>query len=353
MEERYSLAALSFLSEPSVKPAVSILLPCRDEETFLPECLDSLGRQTDPDFEVVAIDDGSRDATRRILEQRAARDDRLRVVSTPATGLVAALQRGVAEARAPLLARMDADDVAHPERVAAQRSLLDARPGLAGCGTRIEYFPRSALGSGYRRYERWLNALETPEELARDLFVECPVAHPTLMLRAEALREVGGYRDAGWPEDYDLVLRLHASGRRLANVPRTLHRWRVREGRLSMTSSRYSSAAFQRCKAFHLTRAFLPGDRPLVVWGAGSVGKGFLRALRELGAPVEALVDLDPRKIGQRIHGAAVLEPDALLARAPHPYVTVAVGSPGARDEIREVLDEAGYVETRDYRAVA
>jgi glycosyltransferase involved in cell wall biosynthesis len=334
-------------------PAVSVLLPCRDAEPFLGDCRCSLQAQTESDFEVVAVNDVSTDGTPAFLGQWAADDPRVRVVQGAGEGLVAALSLAADHARAPLLARMDADDVAHPGRLELQRRFLERRPDLAGCGTGVRYFPRRMLGSGYRRYERWINALHQPSSVLRDLFVECPIAHPTLMLRAMAFRAVGGYRERGWPEDYDLVLRLHRRGMQMANVPRVLVRWRVTPGRLSMTSPNYAPEAFRACKAHHLRDGFLPADRPVVVWGAGRVGKTLALALLEERVKPAAFVELDPRKIGQTIHDAEVIRPLDLEAWEPRPYVLLGVGSPGARAEIREALEGMGYTELDDYRAMA
>ncbi len=344
---------------------VSVLLPCRNAEGTLRDCLRSLARQTFRDFEVVAVEDDSDDATPGILRRAARADDRVRVVPGPGEGIVPALQRGVEEARGELLARMDADDLAHGRRLELQVRELEARPGLAACGTGVRFFPRARLGSGMRRYEGWLNSLIAPEEVRRDLFVECPVAHPALMMRREVLDDAGGYRDPGWPEDYDLILRLHRAGARCGNLERRLHLWRLGPDRLSARSPRYSPDAFRRCRVHHLLRGFLPEDRPVVVWGAGSVGKGFGRELKRQGGRLDAWVDLDPRKVGQRIHGAPVLNPEGFGAwwedpaagpapdRTAPPYVLAAVGTPGARGEIMRFLDGAGLSEIRDYRAVA
>ena len=348
-------------------PEVSVLLPCRNVATWLPECIESLEAQSLPDFEVLAVDDGSTDETAELLRRWSARDARVRVLDvasgspppgggrTPGDGLVRALDVAVAASRAPLLARMDGDDVAGPRRLQLQRDFLVARPGLAGCGTAVELFPLSELGEGYRRYEAWLNGLSDPAELWRDLFVECPVAHPTLMIRRSVLSGLGGYRDPGWPEDYDLILRLHAAGMRMANLPEPLLRWRVRPDRHSLASDRYSARAFRRCKVHFLDQAFLPATRPLVVWGAGKVGKPLARELIRQGRPVRAFVDLDPRKIGQEIHCAPVLDPGGyeILASKVAPYVLAAVGSPGARDEIRVALAAMGHREIEDYRVCA
>src|SRR6188768_435867 len=112
-------------------PAVSVLIPARDASATLPACLRSLQRQTDGSWECIVVDDGSRDDTRAVAARAAAADARIRVVAMPHGGIVAALEAGLAECRAPLVARMDADDVMHRDRLAAERAALDADPGLA------------------------------------------------------------------------------------------------------------------------------------------------------------------------------------------------------------------------------
>jgi hypothetical protein len=274
------------------------------------------------------------------------------VLRSKGAGLPAALELAARAAAAPLLARMDADDEALPDRLERQADFLSGRPDLAACGCRVRLFPDSRIGMGYRRYERWLNGLLEPEAVRRDLFVECPIAHPTLMIRADVLRALGSYRDAGWPEDYDLLLRLHRAGLRAANLPETLLRWRVRPGRHSLVSSAYAPDSFRRCKVHFMVSGELPECRALVVWGAGRVGKPLVRELIRQGRRPAAFVDVDPRKIGQEIHGLPVLPP-AGLADHPGAYVLVAVGAPGAREEIRGELRALGREELRDYRVAA
>lgn len=333
-------------------PRISVLLPCRDAAASLPEAIAALEAQTLDDFEVLAVDDGSRDGTRALLDDWARRDPRVRVLRTAGRGIVAALASGLAAARGELVARMDADDVAEPRRFEAQAALLDRRPGIAACGTRIRYFPDDAVRDGARRYERWLNARIEPDDIARDIFIECPIAHPALVVRRAALLAVGGYRHMGWPEDYDLVLRLWTAGHRMANVPELLLHWREGERRASRTDARYSPAAFRRCKVHFLRRTLLAARDGAVVWGAGPVGKAFARELLEQGTRVRAFVDLDPRKIGQTIHGAPVIGP-ADVVRNRGALVLAAVGQPGARAEIRAELKRLGFEEMRDFCAVA
>jgi len=333
-------------------PPLSVLLPIRNEEAVLQEALDSLWSQSFSSFEVLAVDDGSTDGTREILRDAARRDSRIRVFRQEPRGIVAALEMARAQARGRCVARMDADDVAHPERFQAQMKLMAEVPGLAAVGTGVRYFPREKVKDGARRYETWINGLVSHEEMVRDLFVECPLAHPTLLLRAEALELVGGYRATGWPEDYDLILRLWQGGGRFGKVPETLLRWREGTRRLSRTHADYSEDAFRRCKIHHLLRTHLADARGAVIWGAGPVGKAFGRELRAQGGILRAFVDLSPGRVGQEIHGAPVLHPrDAEpLKKELH---LAAVAQPGARTEIRRALSEMGRTELEDFLAVA
>ena len=332
-------------------PRISVLLPCRDAAAFLDEAVASLLAQTFPDFEIIAVDDGSTDDSAERLAAWASRDRRVRVIRRAGGGIVPALNHALAAARGDVVARMDADDVAEQFRFERQLALLDAQPHVAACGTRVRYFPRAAVRDGARRYEAWLNSLHQPADLARDSFVECPIAHPTLMARARALHDVGAWRDVPWPEDYDLILRLLAAGHALANVPEVLLRWRERPDRLSRTDRRYSADAFHRCRAHHLARTVLDRRRAVVI-GAGPVGKAVAGALAAERIAVAAFIDVDPRKIGQTIHGIPVVPRDA-LARFRGAYALAAVGNERSRNEIRAWLRSLGWLEGEEFCAVA
>src|ERR1051325_1151561 len=109
-------------------PTVSVLLPVYNAERYLESALQSVLGQTFSDFEVIAVDDGSKDNSKKILERFAANDPRIRVISRPNTGIVGALNDGLAVARGEFIARMDADDVALPGRFQAQLDYLRGHP---------------------------------------------------------------------------------------------------------------------------------------------------------------------------------------------------------------------------------
>jgi glycosyltransferase involved in cell wall biosynthesis len=332
-------------------PAISVLLPVRDAEGTLATCLRSLARQTLPDWECVLVDDGSRDASLALARAAAARDTRLRVVAAARRGIVAALREGLLHCRAPVVARMDADDWMHRERLGAQLAALNADPALAALGSHVRLFPRRGLREGGRAYEAWLNAIDSPEAVRREAFVECPLAHPTLAIRRDALAR-HDYREVPWAEDYDLVLRLLAAGEQLSVLPRRLVGWRHGGERLSRRDPRYSGAAFTACKAAFLAEGFLAGGQEYVLWGYGETGKALRRALAQHGRRPAHIVELHPRRLGETIHGAPVVRPEALPGLPRRPIV-VSVAGAAPRAEIRAQLAALGFQELRDFVCAA
>lgn len=304
------------------------------------------------DIEIIVVDDGSEDDTAGQVKVWAERDTRVRWVRQAAAGIVPALEAARSMARGRYLARMDADDIAFPGRLEAQLTFMEAHPELAGCGCGVVYFPADVVRDGARRYEAWLNGLSTPDQLAASVFVECPIAHPTFFFDAAVVDAVGGYVDRGWPEDYDLILRLWAGGHALGKVAAVLHGWREGDGRLSRTDARYAPEAFLACKVHYLRETLLAADRTAVIWGAGPVGKTLARALLAAGTRVTAFVELDPRKIGQEIHGAVVVSPENGVGLRG-PLHLAAVGQGGARSRIVDQMRGAGMEVFRDFVPVA
>jgi hypothetical protein len=335
---------------------VSVVLPVRDAAGTLDEAVGSVLASRGLRFELLCVDDGSTDATPERLAQWADRDRRVRVLTRGPRGIVAALACGLSEARAPCVARMDADDRMHPDRLRLQVDWLDANPEAALVGCQVECVREGGLGLGYRLYEQWVNALCTHEEIAREAFVECPLPHPTWTFRRAAVLAAGGYREEPWPEDLALLYRLLAQGARLGKIPRRLHSWRDHEARLSRRDARYGRLAFARAKAH-----FLPQLHPMsaaVIWGAGKTGRRFARLLAEQGVPVRAMLDIRPERQGTRWRGIPIFSPAELPVRAPAWraagwLVLGAVATRGARGEIRRELGREHLREGEDFLLVA
>jgi hypothetical protein len=266
---------------------------------------------------------------------------------------VPTLNDGIDLCRGGLIARMDADDLAHPKRLELQVDALRRDPGLGVVSCLVEHFPEADLAEGFRIYERWLNSLVEHEEILRDRFIESPIPHPSAVVRRSLLRRVGGYRDNGLPEDYDLWLRLAEAGARFRKVTRVLHRWRHHDRRLTLNDPRYALERFLACKARHLARGPLRGRSAVILWGAGQTGRRLSKHLRREGVPLHSVIDIDERKIGRTLRGLPIRSPSS-LERMPRGSVVVsAVASRGARQLIRRRLRALGLEETRDFWCAA
>lgn len=349
---------------PSPEPRIAVLLPARNAAATLSAALESLRAQTCPDFCVIVIDDGSTDGTSELV-RRAQTSWR----GTPGltsirlevgTGIAGALAAGAAAARdVEFLARQDADDRSRPERLERQLRFLDEHGDVGLVATGFETVSAEPPTDGWLRYEAWLARCVTPEEIARGLWIESPLPHPTVMMRRAAYERAGGYRNAGWPEDYDLWLRMLRLGIRMAKLPEVLYEWADHPGRASRTLPAYTPEAFLACKAHHLAR--LLRDRPVIIWGAGRDGRRAARACRREGIELRAFLDIDPRKVGRIAQGCPILAADAWLrdrgsargSGTEEPLVLAAVGTAGARELIRDRLRQAGLVEGTDFLCVA
>ncbi len=318
-------------------PRVSVLLPFRDVEATLEEAMRSILSERDVELELLAIDDASSDRSQEIA--LSFDDLRVRVLSSGGHGIAAALELGRREARAAFLGRMDGDDVSLPGRFAAQLERLEREPSLAVVGGPIEAFSDDGpLGEGLVRYVAWQNGLVTPEDHARDAFVEATLCHPSVLLRAASLDAVGGYRAGPFAEDWDLWLRFAGAGLGAAKVEASVLRWRHRAGRATFSDPRYGEDAHRALRAMHLAPRLLARraeGRRLTCWGAGPVARKNARALEAHGVRFERFVEIDPRRIGGVCRGAPIIAQGELTAED---FVVVLVGARGARDQIRAAL---------------
>lgn len=332
-------------------PSISILMPVRNEERFLQATLDSLYRQTCSSWELIAVDDGSSDRTAEILIEAVRSDHRVHAIRREGGGLVAALNAGLNICRGELLARMDGDDICHPRRLELQAALLNSHPDIGLIASGFRHFPRTCLKQGMIDYESWQNTLTDHFLVIRDLFVESPFVHPSIMTRRSIMEKLGGYQDNGWPEDYDLWLRMAAAGVQFDRLPHTLLFWRDHPERATRTMNEYSLHAFRSCKCHYLLRGFLQNCHDIVIAGAGQEARAWQRLLTAADVTVSTWLDVDPKKIGRVLHNAPVLSPEQLHLSGRK--MIVAIGVRGAREQFRGVAVRRGWREGVDFVCVA
>lgn len=340
------------ITGPQSIPLISVVIPFRNAEATLPECLDSLQGQTEQNFEALLIDDGTEDRSAQIVSERARMDRRLHLLSPGNVGLVQALNIGIGQSQADFIARMDADDIMYPDRLSRQKEFLHAHPHIDLVGCQVKLFPDEAVQEGYKEYVRWQNGCVLPEDIASNMYVESTLAHPSVMIRRGAFDRAGGYREGPFPEDYDLWLRMHEAGHLMAKVPEVLLLWRERPDRTSRVDPRCSEEAFDQLRARYLARdPRLQASSKIVVWGGGRSTRSRVKLLLEQGVRIHAWVDVDPGRIGMTIWGLPVY-PYTWLDKPDRPLVLVYVANHGARDQIAGVLEKWGYRRGNDYLTV-
>lgn len=302
-------------------PEISVLLPVRDAEAYLPEALADLRAQEGVALEVIAIDDGSTDSSGALLDAGAQSWSALRVEHTPPRGVPAALETGRALARAPWLGRMDADDRCPPHRF---RTLLERARGQAGLhviGSQLEAF--GDVREPMRRYLAWQNQLLDHQTIVRHRFVESPLMHATALLDAAMVAHAGGWDPAStWSEDVDLWCRLAAAGARFTKLPAVLYRWRQHDAQATRVDPRCSAEQMRACKVHYLARGPLRG-KDVVLWSVGETLRVWEEALRREGVAVRT-VELRPVA---GVELPAVGTDDVVLA---------VYGSPAVRERITE-----------------
>lgn len=336
-----------------MKPVVSVLLPFHDAADTISECVDSILKQSLAEFEVLAIDDHSTDNSVQLLERYG--DERIRIINNPQRGLVSALNTGLANCNAPLVARMDADDIMYPQRLKKQYQYLRSHPDVVLVASCARKFPEALILNGYREYMRWQNSVLNEADISNQIYIESPFAHPSVMFRRDSIIAAGAYRQGKFPEDYELWLRLMHQGYRMEKLSEVLIDWRESDKRLSRVSDNYSREAFDTIRAEYLSRDARIQNKNIAFWGAGRKTRQRASHLIDKGYSPHVWIDVDPKKIGKRIQGIEVVAPGWLQQVAQtgnKPFVLNYLTSHGARDAARDFLQLNGYTMGEDFLEV-
>jgi glycosyltransferase involved in cell wall biosynthesis len=329
-------------------PLVSVVLPVRNGGQFLGEAVDSILSQTFKNLELILIDDHSTDDAIESLDKS---DSRLQIINCRGHGVVEAFNTGFEAASGEFIARMDADDISLPDRIQKQLDYLEQHPRVDISGCRVEIFSEAGIQGGLERYQGWLNSVCDPEQVHLQIFVESPLPNPSLMFRHTALRQLRGYRNNHWPEDYDLLLRADAARMQMGKPEPVLLRWREHESRLTHTDSLYDRNNFMQAKSHFLVHHRLQG-RPVIIWGAGPTGRLMFDLINGEGGEIEGFIEVHPRRIGGQKRGLPVWPIEKAKDLGPA-MLLVAVGAAGAREEIARYLSDCQKTEGTDFLFVA
>lgn len=329
---------------------VSIVLPAFNAQHTILASIKSCLEQSYTEIEIIVVDDGSTDDTLGALANYKS-DPRVFIYTIPHAGVADAFNFGLNKAKGQYIARMDADDAMHPERLATQVQFLETHPEIGVVSCLVHYGGDRGTQEGYARHVDWINSLVKPEEIAMNRFVDSPVCNPSVMFRAELVTQHGGARHGDFPEDYEMWLRWMDAGVQFAKVPEVLFTWNDLPSRITRNDERYSPLAFERAKTEYLVRFINnnnPEQRPVYICGSGRITRKKSELLQRSNASIGGFLEIDASKAGRTYNGIPVVRfedrPDSKRA-----YIISYVSVRGAREELRKMFTAEGRTEGKDF----
>ncbi len=332
-------------------PKVTVILPFYNAETTLERAVESIAAQSLEDFECILINNNSTDGSVKIAMSRLETDKRFRLLHESRQGVAFASNLGSRKAKGKYIARMDADDLSYPDRLALQAAFLDAHRGYGAVAGLVRHVGDKSFTKGFARYVDWVNSISSYKEILNKQFVELPVVNPSAMWRREVAKKYGMYNAGDFPEDYEMWLRWLAAGVKVAKIEQTVLYWYDLPGRLSRTGPEYSDAAFYRIKSKYLAH-WLKRNNPfhpeVAVWGASRISRRRARLLKTHGIEISCYIDT---RRGRLLDQPLTYYED--LPEASKMFILTYIKQMDARSEIQDYLHGKGYREGVDYLLVS
>lgn len=330
-----------------LQPLVSILIPFKNTEEFLPECLQSILDQEYQNWEVLAVDDHSSDKSNEIVHSYAHSDDRINVFHNQGNGIIEALKTAYSKSRGQLITRMDSDDIMVANKLEIMATSLVKHGENHLAVGQVHYFSDRGISNGYERYEKWLNRLTENGSNYSEIYKECVIPSPCWMIHREDLDSCGAFEPDRYPEDYDLTFRFYEKGLHIIPCNQVLHLWRDYDTRTSRTSEHYAQNYFLNIKLHYFLKLNYDNDSPLTVWGAGNKGKEIAKGLLERNIDFYWLCD-NPKKIGKSIYGKEMFHFSKLKELNGSKSI-ITVANEEAQTMIRSYLSELERLNMKDF----
>lgn len=259
---------------------ISIVMPIKNAEKYLKDCINSIINQNFKDWELLAVNDHSSDGTLSLLELYAQEDKRIQFFNNQGKGIIDALQLAYSKSSGAYITRMDADDIMPYDKLAKMFTALQNKPNTLVTG-KVKYIADDKLFDGYKAYEEWLNSLVDNKTHFKEIYKECVIPSPCWMISRADFENCGAFRSSRYPEDYDLSFRFYENKLNLVPIDDVMHIWRDHSTRASRNDSNYSDNAFLDIKMHYFIKLDLNKNKKLVLWGAGKKAKKIAQILQK------------------------------------------------------------------------
>ncbi len=326
------------------QPLVSILIPFKNTEAYITECLDSILNQTFINWECIIVDDHSTDTSTEIVKTFSKKNKRIQLYKNKNHGIINALRTAFENCSGLYITRMDSDDIMTPNRLEVMVSNLEKFGKKHLAVGQVKYFKKDGINDGYAKYESWLNALTKTGSNYSEIYKECVIPSPCWMLHREDFIDCDGFKPNRYPEDYDLAFRFYKANYTVIPCNQVLLHWRDYNSRTSRTHEHYAQNYFLDIKVHYFLELDYNIDRPLTIWGAGAKGKQVAKLLITAHIPFYWLCD-NQKKIGKHIYDQQLYSFN-LLKDLKQPQTIVAVANKESQQEIKR------YFETNNMKSM-
>jgi glycosyltransferase involved in cell wall biosynthesis len=319
-------------------------MPVKNAGPYLKGCLDSIVAQTNTDWELVAVNDGSSDGSETVLMEYAREHTNIKVVNSDGVGIVSALQKAYRLSSGGMIHRMDADDLMPLDKLKLMSEAMEKGAVVTG---KVTYFcEEREVGEGFQKYTAWLNGLMEEGDFWRDVYRECPVPSSAWLMYRSDFERVGGFDSELMPEDYDLAFRILKHKLKIIRLNEVVHHWRDSETRVSRNEEQYFPNAYLPLKVHYFLELHRDRTKTAVLWGAGKKGKLVAKELLERNVAFTWITN-NEKKIGKDIYGV-VLKSDNVQDFSGV-QVIVALSSPEEKVEVQTRLSDERLVNNQDY----
>lgn len=285
-------------------PKVSIIMPVKNVEAYIHDCLTSIQSQSFTDWELIIVNDNATDTTQEILSAFATKDPRIQSLANQGKGIILALQLALTQAKGEFITRFDGDDIMPEHRLTLMVEGLQSTAPKTIVTGKVKYISDSPISKGYQTYEQWLNERIDRNDHWDWVYRECVIASPNWIMRRQELVDMEPFSQPVYPEDYDLVLNWYRQKFNVFGLKETTLYWREHQQRTSRKSSQYNQEHFFRLKMKHFIKN--EGDKhDLILWGTDTKGKLTASLLQEMKVDF-TWMDLPGAKLGVTLLGQTI-----------------------------------------------
>lgn len=322
-------------------------MPVKNAGKYLRACIDSIIAQDFLSWELLAVNDHSKDDTAIILNHYVDKDSRIRMLNNNGRGIVDALQTALEQVKGIYITRMDGDDLMPKsklhlfyQKVRQQQTNDVVITGL------VKYFSEDTLGDGYQRYENWLNQNLLSDQPFKERYKECVVPSPAWLTATSNIRALGGFRVLNYPEDYDLCFRFYDMGLHIVTIPEVIHLWRDHQTRASRNDSHYAENTFLPLKCNWLLKEFT--NHMFTIIGAGKKAKFVARHFLNNHQEFHWLTN-NSKKLKVPIYGKQLVSLARLTEIANPGIMLLMIANIEEQTVLIEWLNELGYVQGKHF----